>query len=162
MVAIKFCKRDFLQYRAICVALKQMRAELLDIKARCTVVDTVQDYSTGFARTVKIESLLQDKYRRQAAATEAGILKLEQRKDVIYRTITLSCGAVDMRIYNNVFLFIIRGFSAEQIAMKNTCDRSTVYRDINRFFKEGKKFFVAVVGGSEWVKNKTCDKCDNK
>ena len=162
MTAIKFCKRDFLQYRAICVAIKQMRAELLDIKSRCTVVDTVQDYSTGFPRMIKIETVLQDKYRRQAAATEAGILELEQQKDVIYRTITLSCGAVDMRIYNNVFLFIIRGFSAEQIAMKNTCDRSTVYRDIDRFFKEGKKFFVAVVGGSERVKEQTCDKCVKK
>lgn len=50
MVAIKFCKRDFMQYRAICVALKQMRAELLDIKSRCTIVDTVQDYSTGFQK----------------------------------------------------------------------------------------------------------------
>ena len=50
MAAISFNKKDFCQYRAICVALKQMRAELLDIKARCTVVDTVQDYSTGFKR----------------------------------------------------------------------------------------------------------------
>ena len=126
MAAINFCKKDFLQYRAICVALKQMRAELLDIKSRCTVVDTVQDYSTGFPRIIKIETVLQDKYRRQAAATEAGILELEQRKDIIYRTITLACGAIDMRIYNNVFLYIIRGFSAEQIAIKNICDRSTV------------------------------------
>ena len=34
MVAIKFSKKDFLQYRAIRVALKQMRAELLDIRSR--------------------------------------------------------------------------------------------------------------------------------
>lgn len=162
MVAIKFCKRDFCQYRAICVALKQMRAELLDIKSRCTVVDTVQDYSTGFPRTIKIEGLLQDKYLKQSAVTEAGILELEQWKDIIYRTITLACGAVDMRMYNNVFLYIIRGLSADQIAIQNTCDRSTVYRDIDRFFKEGKKFFVAVVGGSERVKEQTCDKCDKK
>lgn len=146
MAAINFCKKDFLQYRAICVALKQMRAELLDIKSRCTVVDTVQDYSTGFPRIIKIETVLQDKYRRQAAATEAGILELEQRKDIIYRTITLACGAIDMRIYNNVFLYIIRGFSAEQIAIKNICDRSTVYRDVDRFFKEGSKFFAAAIG----------------
>ena len=146
MAAIKFSKKDFCQYRAICVALRQMRAELLDIKSRCTVVDTVQNYSTGFQRTIKIETVLQDKYRRQAAATEAGILELEQRKDVIYRTITLACGAVDMRIYNNVFLYIIRGLSADQIAIQNTCDRSTVYRDIDRFFKEGKKFFVVAIG----------------
>lgn len=146
MASINFSKKDFCQYRAICVALKQMRAELLDIKSRCTVVDTVQDYSTGFPRTIKIETVLQDKYRKQAAATEAAILELEQRKDVIYRTITLACGAVDMRMYNNAFLYIIRGFSAEQIAIKNICDRSTVYRDVDRFFKEGSKFFAAAIG----------------
>lgn len=146
MAAIAFNKKDFCQYRAICSALKQMRAELLDIKARCTVVDTVQDYSTGFAKTIKIESLLQDKYRRQAAATEAGILELEQRKDIIYRTITLACGEVDMRLYNNVFLYIIKGFSADKIAIQNVCDRSTVYRDVDRFFKEGKKFFAIAIG----------------
>lgn len=152
MAVIKFSKRDFCQYRAICVALKQMRAELLDIKSRCTVVDTVQDYSTGFPRTIRIETVLQDRYRKQATATEAGIIELEQRKDIIYRTITLACGEVDMRLYNNVFLYIIKGFSADKIAIQNVCDRSTVYRDIDRFFKEGKKFFTVVVGGSERVK----------
>lgn len=146
MAAIKFCKRDFLQYRAICVALKQMRAELLDIKSRCTIVDTVQDYSTGFLRTIRIETVLQDRYRRQAAATEAGILELEQRRDIIYRTIMLACGEVDMRLYNNVFLYIIKGFSADKIAIQNVCDRSTVYRDVDRFFKEGKKFFAIAIG----------------
>lgn len=146
MAAISFSKRDFCQYRAICVALKQMRAELLDIKSRCTVVDTVQDYSTGFPRTIRIETVLQDKYCRQAAATEACILELEQRKDIIYRTITLACGEVDMRLYNNVFLYIIKGFSADKIAIQNVCDRSTVYRDVDRFFKEGKKFFAIAIG----------------
>ena len=70
MVNISFNRSDFCQYRDICVALKQMKSELLDIKSRCTVVDTVQDYSTGFPRTKKIEAVLQDKYRRQAAATK--------------------------------------------------------------------------------------------
>lgn len=148
MAAIKFCKRDFCQYRAICVALKQMRAELLDIKSRCTVVDTVQDYSTGFARTIKIETVLQDKYRRQAAATEAGILELEQRRDIIYRTITLACGVIDMRMYNNVFRYVIRGWSMDRIAMADGsyCSRATVARDINRFFAEGGQFFAMAMG----------------
>ena len=146
MTAIKFCKRDFLQYRAICVAIKQMRAELLDIKARCTVVDTVQDYSTGFARTIKIESLLQDKYRKQAAATEAGILELEQRKDIIYRTIMLSCGEIDTRMYNNVLLYIIRGWSMDRIAVRMECSQATVTRDVQRFFAECNRFFEMATG----------------
>ena len=146
MTAIKFCKRDFLQYRAICVAIKQMRAELLDIKARCTVVDTVQDYSTGFARTIKIESLLQDKYRKQAAATEAGILELEQRKDIIYRTIMLSCGEIDTRMYNNVLLYIIRGWSMDRIAVRMEYSQATVTRDVQRFFAECNRFFKMVTG----------------
>ena len=148
MAAINFCKKDFLQYRAICVALKQMRAELLDIKSRCTVVDTVQDYSTGFPKTIRIETVLQDKYRRQAAATEAGILELEQRKDIIYRTIMLSCGVIDTRMYNNVLLYIIRGWSMDRIAMAegSYCSRATVARDIGRFFVEGGQFFAMAMG----------------
>ena len=143
MAAITFNKKDFCQYRAICVALKQMRAELLDIKARCTVVDTVQDYSTGFPRTIKIETVLQDKYRKQAAATEAGILELEQRKDIIYRTIMLSCGEIDTRMYNNVLLYVIRGWSMDRIAVRMECSQATVTRDVQRFFAECGKFFEA-------------------
>lgn len=148
MVNINFNRNDFCEYRDICVALKQMRSELLDIKSRCTVVDTVQDYSTGFPRTIKIETVLQDKYRRQAAATEAGILELEQRKDIIYRTITLACGAIDMRMYNNVFRYVIRGWNMDRIAMAegSYCSRATVARDINRFFAEGGRFFEMAMG----------------
>jgi len=125
-----------------------MKSELLDIKSRCTVVDTVQDYSTGFPRTIKIEAVLQDKYRRQAAATEAAILELEQRRDIIYRTITLACGAIDMRMYNNVFRYVIRGWSMDRIAMAegSYCSQATVARDIGRFFVEGGQFFAMAMG----------------
>ena len=148
MVNINFNRNDFCEYRDICVALKQMRSELLDIKSRCTVVDTVQDYSTGFPKTIRIETVLQDKYRRQAAATEAGILELEQRRDIIYRTITLACGAIDMRMYNNVFRYVIRGWSMERIAMAegSYCSLATVARDIKKFFVEGVKFFEMAIG----------------
>ena len=148
MVNIHFNRGDFCQYRDICVALKQMRSELLDIKARCTVVDTVQDYSTGFPRTIKIETVLQERYRRQAAATEAAILELEQRKDIIYRTITLACGVIDMRMYNNVFRYVIRGWTMDRIAMAegSYCSRATVARDIGRFFVEGGQFFAMAMG----------------
>ena len=146
MVNIHFNRNDFCQYRDICVALKQMRSELLDIKSKCTVVDTVQDYSTGFPRTIKIETVLQDRYRRQAAATEAAILELEQRKDIIYRTITLACGIIDMRMYNNVFLYIIRGWSMDRIAVRMECSQATVTRDIQRFFAECNGFFEMATG----------------
>lgn len=148
MVNINFNRNDFCQYRDICVALKQMKSELLDIKSRCTVVDTVQDYSAGFPRAIKIETVLQDKYRRQAAATEAAILELEQRKDVIYRTITLACGAIDMRMYNNVFRYVIKGWSMERIAMAegSYCSLATVARDIKKFFAEGGNFFEMAMG----------------
>ena len=148
MAAINFCKKDFLQYRAICVALKQMRAELLDIKSRCTVVDTVQDYSTGFPKTIRIETVLQDRYRKQAAATEAGILELEQRKDIIYRTIMLSCGVIDTRMYNNVLLYIIRGWSMDRIAVRMECSQATVTRDVQRFFAGCGNFFKMATGAN--------------
>ena len=148
MVNIHFNRNDFCEYGDICVALKQMRSELLDIKSRCTVVDTVQDYSTGFLKTIRIETVLQDRYHKQAAATEAGILELEQRRDIIYRTITLACGVIDMRMYNNVFRYVIRGWSMDRIAMAegSYCSRATVARDINRFFAEGGQFFAMAMG----------------
>lgn len=149
MAAIAFTRQDFCEYRNICVAIKQLRAELLDIKNRCTVVDTVQDYSTGYARTIRIESVLQDRYLKQAAATEAAILELEQRRDIIYRTITTACGQIDMRMYSNVLMYIIRGYSMDRISMANNCSQATVSRDVQSFFRECSRFYLAVVGNGD-------------
>lgn len=146
---INFDVKDFRSYKNLEVAIKQMRNQLIGIKDKCTVVDTVQNYSTGYLRTIRIESVLQDRYRKQAATTEAGIIELEQSRDIIYRTITTSCGQIDMRMYTNVYLYIICGYSMDRIAMSNNCDRSTVSRDIAKFFKTGRKFYDAVVAGAE-------------
>lgn len=146
---IKFDLKEFKTYKNLEVAVKQMRNQLVGIKDRCTIVDTVQDYSTGYPRTIRIETVLQDRYRKQAAATEAGIIELEQRRDIIYRTITTACGQIDMRIYTNVYLYIICGYPMDMVAMRNNCDRSTVSRDIAKFFKTGRKFYDAVVAGAE-------------
>ena len=89
---------------------------------------------------------MQDKYRRQAAAIEAGILELEQRRDIIYRTIMLSCGVIDMRMYNNVLLYIIRGWSMDRIAVRMECSQATVTRDVQRFFAECNRFFEMATG----------------
>jgi len=146
MKMIKFSLKDFKGYKNIEVSLKMMRNQLVGIRDRCTVVDTVQDYSTGFPRTIRIETVLQDRYRRQAAATEAGIIELEQRRDIIYRTITTACGEIDMRMYTNVYLYIVCGYPMDMVAMRNNCDRSTVSRDIAKFFKTCKKYYDAVAG----------------
>lgn len=146
---IKFELKEFRSYKNLEVAVKQMRNQLIGIRDRCTVVDTAQDYSTGYPRTIRIESVLQDRYRKQAAATESGIIELEQRRDIIYRTITTACGQIDMRMYTNVYLYIICGHSMDRIAMSNNCDRSTVSRDISKFFKTCKKYYDTVVGCAE-------------
>ncbi len=103
MPTIEFCKKDFIQYRLICTALKQ----------------------TSNPDTVTQE--------------------LKWRKEVIYRTITNAFGQIDMRMYMNVYLHIICGYSMTYISMKNNCDKSTVCRDIKRFFIDCKNFFDAVI-----------------
>ena len=142
MAGIKFCKADFLQYRNIVTALEHMRNELRKIKARYIAVRDMESDSVD-----GLDYIIQEQYCKQAAATEAAILELEQQKDIIYRTITLACGEIDMRMYTNVYLHIIAGYPMEKIAIRNHCDKSTVSRDIKRFFREHKKFYDVAVSG---------------
>ena len=142
MANVKFCKADFLKYRNIVIALEHMRNELRKIKAHYIAVqDMESDGVDG------LDHIIQDQYRKQTAATEAAILELEQQRDIIYRTITLACGEIDMRMYTNVYLHIIAGYPMEKIAIRNHCDKSTVSRDIKRFFREHKKFYDVAVSG---------------
>lgn len=142
MANVKFCKADFLKYRNIVIALEHMRNELRKIKAHYIAVqDMESDGVDG------LDHIIQDQYRKQTAATEAAILELEQQRDIIYRTITLACGEIDMRMYTNVYLHIIAGYPMEKIAIQNNCDKSTVSRDIKRFFREHKKFYDVAVSG---------------
>lgn len=143
MAGIKFCKTDFLQYRNIVTALEHMRNELRKIKIHYVAVqDTESDGVDGL-------HIMQDQYRKQVAATQAAILELEQQKDIIYRTITLACGEIDMRVYTNVYLSIIKGFSQNKTALMNYCDQSTVSRDIRWFFQNCKRFYDEVTDNSK-------------
>lgn len=82
---------------------------------------------------------------KQTSNPETVTQELKWRKEVIYRTITTAFGQIDMRMYINVYLYIICGYSMTYISMQNNCDKSTVCRDIKRFFIDCKNFFDAVI-----------------
>lgn len=60
--------------------------------------------------------------------------KLEERKRIIERTIEATCGRIDMRMYSNVSMYILKGLSMKEVGLRNHCDKSTVSRDVTRFF----------------------------
>ena len=73
------------------------------------------------------------KYNRNSMKPEI-LAKLEDRKQVIERTIDATCGRIDMRMYSNVCMYILQGLPMKEVGFKNHCDKSTVSRDVTRFF----------------------------
>lgn len=63
------------------------------------------------------------------------LTRLEEEKAVVQQTIVTTCGRVDMRMYNNVYLYILGGLSMKEVGYQNHCDKSTVCRDIQCFFR---------------------------
>ena len=65
MSELRLCKEDFLQYRTLEVQEKYYKKQLAELRDKYLIVDTVQDYRTGQARTVKIEDVQQTAYQRE-------------------------------------------------------------------------------------------------
>ena len=59
MSELRLCKEDFLQYRTLEVQKKYYEKQLAELRDKYLIADTVQDYRTGQARTVKIEDVQQ-------------------------------------------------------------------------------------------------------
>lgn len=74
------------------------------------------------------------KYNRNSMNSET-LAKLEKRKQIIEQTIEVTCERIDMRMYSNVCMYILKGLSMKEVGLRNHCDKSTVSRDVTRFFR---------------------------
>ena len=68
MSELRLCKEDFMQYRTLEVQEKFYKKQLAELRDKYLVVDTVQDYRSGQARTIKIEDIQQTAYMREKAS----------------------------------------------------------------------------------------------
>ena len=100
------------------------------------IVDTVQDYRTEQARTVKIEDVQQTAYQREKSLIEAIILEIVQKRWVIKRTIDMA--ALDRDVEKSmqivVALVIIGGERYEDAGYKAGMVKSCAFKYLNKFF----------------------------
>lgn len=90
MSELRLCKEDFRsigRWRCKKNVIKNSWRSSCD---KYLVVDTVQDYRTGQARTVKTEDVQQTAYQREKALIEAIILEITQKRWIIRRTIDMA------------------------------------------------------------------------
>lgn len=117
MSELRLCKEEFLQYRALEVQEKYYKKQLAELRDKYLIVDTVQDYRTEQARTVKIEDVQQTAYQREKSLIEAIILEIVQKRWVIKRTIDMA--ALDRDVEKSmqivVALVIIGGERYEDV-----------------------------------------------
>lgn len=120
MSELRLCKEDFLQYRALEVQKQYYEKQLAELRDKYLVVDTVQDYRTGQARTIKIENVQQTAYMREKALIESIILEITQRRWIIRRTIDMA--ALDRNVEKSmqivVALVVIGGEKYEDAGYK--------------------------------------------
>ena len=90
MSELRLCKEDFLQYRMLETQRLYYEKRLAELRDKYLIVDTVQDYRSGQARTVKIEDVQQVAYQREKALIEAIILEIVQKRWIIKRTIDMA------------------------------------------------------------------------
>ena len=136
MSELRLCKEDFLQYRTLEVQKKYYEKQLSELRDKYLIVDTVQDYRTGQARTVKIEDVQQTAYQREKALIEAIILEITQKRWIIRRTIDMA--ALDRDVEKSmqivVALIIIGGERYEDAGYKAGMAKSCAFRYLNKFF----------------------------
>lgn len=136
MSELRFCKEDFLQYRTLEVQKKYYEKQLAELRDKYLIVDTVQDYRTGQARTVKIENVQQTAYQREKALIEAIILEITQKRWIIRRTIDMAaCDRdVEKSMQIVVALVVIGGERYEDAGYKAGMVKSCAFRYLNKFF----------------------------
>lgn len=136
MSELRLCKEDFLQYRTLEVQEKYYKKQLAELRDKYLIVDTVQDYRTGQARTVKIEDVQQAAYQREKALIEAIILEITQKRWIIRRTIDMA--ALDRDVEKSmqivVALVVIGGERYEDAGYKAGMVKSCAFRYLNKFF----------------------------
>lgn len=136
MSELRLCKEDFLQYRMLETQRLYYEKRLAELRDKYLIVDTVQDYRSGQARTVKIEEVQQVAYQREKALIEAIILEIVQKRWIIKRTIDMAAldGDIDRSMQTVAALVIIGGEKYEDAGYKAGMVKSCAFRYLNRFF----------------------------
>ena len=137
MSELRLCKEDFLQYRTLEVQEQFYKKQLAELRDKYLVVDTVQDYRSGQARTIKIEEIQQTAYVREKAMIESIILEIAQKRWIIRRTIDMAaCDRdVEKSMQIVVALIVIGGETYLDASYKAKMSKSSVNRYITRFFE---------------------------
>ena len=92
---LEFCRDDFKMYRTLEAQLAFYQKQLSELRDNYLIVDTVNDYRSGQAHTVTIETVQQTAYARSKAQTESVILDLTQKLWIIRRTVDLATGCTE-------------------------------------------------------------------
>ena len=144
---LEFTRDDFRMYRTLEAQLAFYQKQLSELRDNYLVVDTVNDYRSGQAHTVTIETVQQTAYARSKAQVESVILDLTQKLWVIRRTVDLATGCTETALQAAVAMHIYNGTELDKIARLLFVSRPTVSRYIKRFFElpEVKKLFCQAV-----------------
>ena len=147
----EFCRDDFKMYRTLEAQLAFYQKQLSELRDNYLIVDTVNDYRSGQAHTVTIETVQQTAYARSKAQTESVILDLTQKLWIIRRTVDLATGCTEAALQAAVAMYIYNGTELDKIARLLFVSRPTVSRYIKRFFElpEVKKLFYQAVEDSK-------------
>lgn len=148
---LEFCRDDFKMYRTFEVQLAFYQKQLSELRDNYLIVDTVNDYRSGQAHAVTIETVQQVAYARSKAQIEAVVLDLTQKIWIIRRTIDLATGCTEAALQAAVAMYIYNGTELDKIARLLFVSRPTVSRYIKRFFElpEVKKLFCQAVEESK-------------
>lgn len=92
---LEFCRDDFKMYRTLEAQLAFYQKQMSELRDDYLIVDTVNDYRSGQAHTVTIETVQQTAYARSKAQVEAVILDLTQKLWIIRRTVDLATGCTE-------------------------------------------------------------------
>ena len=129
-------EEDFLQYRMLETQRLYYEKRLAELRDKYLIVDTVQDYRSGQARTVKIEDVQQVAYQREKALIEAIILEIVQKRWIIKRTIDMA--ALDRDVEKSmqivVALVVIGGERYEDAGYIAGMVKSCAFKYLNKFF----------------------------
>lgn len=148
---LEFCREDFRMYRTLEAQLAFYQKQLAELRDNYLIVDTVNDYRSGQAHTVTIETVQQTAYARSKAQVEAVILDLTQKLWIIRRTVDLATGCTEAALQAAVAMYVYNGTELDKIARLLFVSRPTVSRYIKRFFElpEVKKLFYQAVEDSK-------------
>ena len=148
---LEFCRDDFKMYRTFEAQLAFYSKQLSELRDNYLIIDTVNDYRSGQAHTVTIETVQQTAYARSKAQVESIIIDQTQKIWFIRRTVDLATGCTEAALQAAVAMYVYQGTELDKIAHLLFVSRPTVSRYIKRFFElpEVRKLFYQAVEDSK-------------